>query len=93
LSEIYSKDTLGEKIMYLLCGAFKNFFVNLYYDYVKNLPDRTKNIVGLVCIVLSMFVFVLCTKGPKKGEMVNSWFLFWVSLILFFVGVFYLTFA
>lgn len=79
--------------MNLLCGAFKDFFVNLYYTYVKNLPDTTKTTIGIVCIVASMLIFVLCTKGHDKANMVNSWFLFWVSIIVFFVGVFYLTFA
>ena len=79
--------------MNLLCGAFKDFFVNLYYTYAKNLPEKTKMIVGVVCVVASIFIFILSTKGHDKANMINSWFLFWISLIVFGVGVFYLSFA
>ena len=79
--------------MNLICGALKNLWYEFYNTCVRNLDDKTKVIIGVSCIVLSMIVFVLCTKGHNKSEMVNSWFLFWVSIILFLIGVFYLTFA
>ena len=79
--------------MNLICGALKNWWYEFYNTYVRNLDDKTKITIGVACIVLSMIVFVLCTKGHNKSEMVNSWFLFWVSIILFLIGVFYLSFA
>lgn len=79
--------------MYLLCGALKNLWFEFYNNCVKNLDDKTKVTVGGACIILSMFIFVLCTKGHSKSEMVNSWFLFWVSMLLFLVGMYYLLFA
>ena len=69
--------------MDLMCGAFKNLWTTIYNTCVKNLDDRTKYIIGGVLLVASMLVFVLCTKGHNKAQMVNSWFLFWISLILF----------
>lgn len=79
--------------MNLICGALKNLWLEFYTKYVKNLDDETKVIVGSALIVLSMFIFVLCTKGHSKSEMVNSWFLFWVSMFLFLAGMYYLLFA
>lgn len=79
--------------MNLLCGALKNLWYQFYNNYVKNLDDKTKVMIGGACVILSIFVFVLCTKGPNKSEMVNSWFLFWISMLLFLVGIFYLIFA
>ncbi|MBQ7352249.1 MAG: hypothetical protein IJW59_05280 [Clostridia bacterium] len=79
--------------MNLICGALKNLWYEFYNNCVKNLDDKTKMIVGISCLVVSMFVFVLCTKGGNKAEMVNSWFLFWVSLIVFVIGIYYMAFA
>ena len=79
--------------MNLLCGALKNLWYEFYNNYVKNLDDKTKVTIGLVCLVISMIVFVMCTKGHNKAEMVNSWFLFWLSIILFLVSMYYLCVA
>lgn len=79
--------------MNLLCGALKNLWYEFYNNYVRNLDDKTKVTVGLVCLCISMIVFVMCTKGHNKAEMVNSWFLFWLSIILFLVSMFYLCVA
>ena len=79
--------------MNLLCGALKNLWYDFYNNYVKNLDDKTKAMVGGACVILSLFIFVLCTKGHNKAEMVNSWFLFWVSMALFLAGLYYLLFA
>jgi hypothetical protein len=38
-------------------------------------------------------VFILSTKGAGKGEMIGSWFLFWISMALFIAALFYLVFA
>lgn len=79
--------------MHLFCGALKNLWLEFYNNYVIGLDDRTKVIVGFAFVVLSMFVFVMCTKGHSKSEMVNSWFLFWLSMGLLLAGLYYLLFA
>lgn len=79
--------------MNLICGALKNLWLEFYTKYVKNLDDKTKVRVGGILIVLSLFVFVLSTKGHSKSDIVNNWFLFWVSICLFFGGVYYLMWA
>ena len=79
--------------MNLLCGALKNLWYEFYNNYVIGLDDRTKVMVGGLCLILSIFLFVLCTKGHNKAEMVNSWFLFWLSMATFFVAIFYLVVA
>lgn len=75
--------------MNLLCSAFKTFWFNLYNNYVKNIDEKSKIVIGAVCLILSIFVFIMSTKGGNKAEMINNWFLFWISLILFGVSILY----
>ena len=79
--------------MNFLCGALKNLWNEFYINYVKNLDDKTKVTIGTVCLILSLFIFVVSTKGPDKAKMIQSWFLFWVSLVLMLVAIFYLNVA
>ena len=79
--------------MNLICGALKNLWLEFYNKYVRNLDDKTKVTVGGALILASIFIFVLSTKGHDKTQMVNSWFLFWVSMLLFLAGLYYLIFA
>ena len=79
--------------MNLLCGALKNLWLEFYNNCIKGLDDRTKVMVGGICIMLSIFSFILCTKGHSKSNMVNNWFLFWLSLIIFAIAIYYLCFA
>lgn len=79
--------------MNLMCGALKNLWYEFYNTYIKNVDIKTKIMIGGICLFLALVFFVMCTKGPKKSEMVNSWFLFWISMVLFLVGVYYLVFA
>jgi hypothetical protein len=76
--------------MNLLCGAVKNLWYNFYNNCIKNLDDKTKITVGMVCLLVSIGLFILCTKGHNKADMVNNWFLFWLSLIVFVVSMLYL---
>lgn len=77
--------------MDIMCGAFKNFWYTIYNACVNDLSDSTKSIIGGVLIVISLLVFVLCTKGHNKAQMVNNWFLFWLSLIIFGIAICYLS--
>ena len=78
--------------MNLLCGALKNLWFEFYNNCIKGLDDKTKATVGVICLVLSICVFIMCTKG-NKAQMVNNWFLFWLSIALFGTAVYYLMFA
>ena len=78
--------------MNLICGALKNLWLEFYNEYIRNVDDKTKAMIGGACILASMFMFILCTKGGSKTEMVNSWFLFWISMLLFIAGIAYLFF-
>lgn len=77
--------------MNLLCGAIKNLWNEFYNNCVRNLDDRTKFIIGASCVLGAIVIFIFCTKGKDKAGMINNWFLFWVSIIVMVVGVFYLT--
>jgi hypothetical protein len=78
--------------MNLLLGALKNMWHTFYNNYIYTMTDKTKMTVGIVCILISCLVFVMCTKGHDKSKMVNSWFLFWISLLSFVVGVLFLSY-
>lgn len=77
--------------MNLLCGALKDLWNNFYTNYIKNLDDKTKVTVGIACLIVSLFLFIMCTKGHDKANMVNSWFLFWLSIIVFIVSILFLS--
>ena len=76
--------------MNLLCGL-KDIWYNFYNNYIRNIDDKTKTTVGVICLMVSIGLFILCTKGHDKANMVNSWFLFWLSLIVFVVSILFLT--
>lgn len=75
-----------------ICGMLKNLWYNFYNKYVRGLDFKTKMIIGGVFVLLSIVIFILSTKGNNKTQMVNSWFLFWLSIILFIIGLLYLVF-
>ena len=77
--------------MNLLCGALKDFWNSIYNTYIRNLDNTTKVNIGIVCIVISIGLFILCTKGHNKAQMVNSWFLFWLSMIVFIIAILFLS--
>ena len=45
--------------MNLLCGALKNVWFEFYNNYVRGLDDKTKVMVGGLCLILSIFLFVM----------------------------------
>ena len=77
--------------MDMMCGSFRNIVTAIYNTCVRNLDNSTKVTIGVSLLIASLLTFVLCTKGHNKSQMVNSWFLFWISLILFGVSVCYLS--
>ena len=72
--------------MYLLCGVISDF----WNEYVINASREMKSKIGLAMIIVSIILFVLCTKGSKKGEMIGKWWLFWISSALFVLSIFYI---
>ncbi len=74
-----------------ICGAIQNLWNEFYNTCVRNLSDRTRLIIGVSCVVAAMVIFIFCTKGKDKAGLINNWFLFWISVIVMIVGVFYLT--
>ena len=66
--------------------TLKSFWNNIYYSFFENLDLRKKALLGFFCILGSIIVFIFCTRGKSKGNIVNNWFLFWISLILFIIG-------
>jgi hypothetical protein len=77
--------------MNLICGFIESIWTKFYNSYVKNIPAQTRYMIGGALIFASILVFIFSTKGSKKGEMVGSWFLFWISALLLIAGVVYVS--
>lgn len=77
--------------MNLICGAIQSLWNDFYNTCVRNLDHKTKMIIGLVAIVVGLLVFVVSVKNNKNPQFVNNWFLFWISIIIVLIGIFYLT--
>jgi len=76
--------------MNLLLSGAMDLWQNFYNKYVINVDDRTRYKIGFVSLMIAIGLFILCTKGHNKAAMVNSWFLFWLSLIVFGISLLYL---
>ena len=76
--------------MGLLCGFFQNIWIKFYNTCVRDINPKLKSAIGVGMIVVSLILFIQCTKGSKKGEMIGKWSLFWISMIVFILGVVYL---
>ncbi len=79
------------KNMNLICSAFKNFWYSFYNTCFRNIDMRIRYSVGGGLIVLFLLTFVACTKGKSKSELINNWFLFWLSMIFLIVGILYMS--
>lgn len=77
--------------MNLLCGLVQNLWNTVYNKCVRNLDDATKVRIGVILLIASMILFIMCSKGPNKAHLVNNWFLFWLALITFVMAVMYLS--
>lgn len=75
--------------MNLMLGVFANFWYSFYNTCFRNVDTQTRYTVGGVLVVLSIVAFIYCTKGKSKSELINNWFLFWISMILLICGVLY----
>jgi hypothetical protein len=75
--------------MSLLCGFINNLWNKIYDSCFRELSKSSRISVGGIFIVASLILFVFSTKGSKKGEMVGSWFLFWISAIAMVLGFVY----
>ena len=75
--------------MSFLCGFISNIWNKVYDACYRTLDKSSRISIGAILIVVALLIFVFSTKGSKKGEMVGSWFLFWISAILMVLGVVY----
>ena len=77
--------------MSLMCGFIQSIWTKFYNTCVRNVPDKTRYTVGACIVFASILIFILSTKGSKKGDMVGSWFLFFIAMIALIAGVVYLS--
>ena len=74
-----------------LCGALENLWYNFYNTCFRNVDMSVRYTIGTILIVLSIITFIFSTKGKSKSELINNWFLFWISMILLIIGVLYMS--
>lgn len=78
--------------MYLLLGFLSDLWDNVFNKFVAGLPDQTRRNIGLGAMVAAILLFVWSMQGSKKSQVINSWFLFWLSVIVLIVSIVYLVY-
>ena len=69
----------------------KALWNNFYNSTLANIDFRLKGIIGFTFIMISLISFIFCTRGKSKGNIVNNWPLFWISMITLIIGAIYLS--
>ena len=78
--------------MYLLLGFLSDLWDNVFNKFVAGLPDQTRRNIGLGAMVAAILLFVWSMQGSKKSQVINSWFLFWISVIALIISILYLVY-
>lgn len=78
--------------MFLLLGFLGDLWNNIFNTCVAGLPDQTRNNIGLGAMVAAILLFVWSMQGSKKSQVINSWFLFWLSVIVLIISIVYLVY-
>lgn len=78
--------------MYLLLGFLGDLWNNIFNTCVAGLTEETRNNIGLWTMVAAILLFVWSMQGSKKTQVINSWFLFWLSVIVLIVSIVYLVY-
>ena len=78
--------------MFLILGIFASAWNNVYNTVFGSLDKSTRNTVGLWVMVFAILMFVSSMKGSKKSQVINSWFLFWISIIAAIISILYLVY-
>lgn len=74
-----------------LCQFLKNIWYNFYDDCVRNVDTKTRYEIGITMLVVAIILFVLSTDGKSKTNMINHWFLFWISAIVLILSIVYMS--
>ena len=78
--------------MHLILGMIASAWNNFYNAVFGSLDESTKNKVGIYILVVAIMLLVWSMRGSKKSQVINSWFLFWVSAIALIVSILYLVY-
>jgi len=66
--------------------GIKAFWHSFYYGTFGNIDLKVKNVLGLTLLFLFLVAFIFSTRGKSKSNLINNWFLFWISMILLILG-------
>ena len=77
--------------MNLICGFLESLWTKFYNTCVRGVSAQTRYMIGGAIVLGAIIIFIACTKGSKKGEMIGSWFLFWISMLCPIAGIYYMT--
>ena len=75
--------------MHLILGMIASAWNNIYNKIFGSLDEGKRNTVGLWILVFAILMFVSSMKGSKKSQVINSWFLFWISVIALIISILY----
>ncbi len=75
--------------MYLILGIISNLWNNIYNTCVAGVPQETRQQIGIWTMVAAILLFAWSMKGSKKTQVINSWFLFWLSVIALIISIVY----
>lgn len=78
--------------MHLILGIVASAWNTVYNAVFGSLDKTTRNTVGLWVLVFAILMFVSSMKGSKKSQVINSWFLFWISVIALIISILYLVY-
>ncbi|MBE5738121.1 MAG: hypothetical protein E7354_00075 [Clostridiales bacterium] len=78
--------------MALLLGFLGNLWDNIMNSCLAGLTQEARNNIGLGTMVAAILLFVWSMQGSKKTQVINSWFLFWLSVIVLIVSITYLAY-
>ena len=73
--------------MHLLLGKFANWWTNLYNATIGTMDYESRHRVGGGAVLLAVLLFAWSMNGSKKSQVINSWFMFWVSIIILIIAI------
>lgn len=68
---------------------FKTLWHNFYNTCVRDISVALRGGIIFLILMSALICFIFSIKDSKKDKMIKNWFLFFLSIILAAVGVFY----
>lgn len=73
----------------LILDFFDTVWSNFYNKYVRDVSDFNKSLILLGLLLASCMSMVFAIRTKNKEEVMNSWTMFWLSIVFFVLAVLY----